>query len=188
MAMLLLGSPAYAHKVFIYAWTEGNTIHTQSKFSGGKQVHNGIVEIRDESGHLLNSGKTNEKGEYSFRIDQLQPMHIKLKAGMGHSAEWVFDRKDINELSGLTTAEPENESKKASPSPSSSVSTAPMPPGDRDHLQNMIENALDKKLQPVYKMLAEQREETITLKDILGGIGYIIGLIGLAAYIRYRKQ
>lgn len=29
-------SKAYAHRVTVFAWVEGNRIHTESKFSGGK--------------------------------------------------------------------------------------------------------------------------------------------------------
>ena len=31
-------------------------------------------------------------------------------------------------------------------------------------------------------------ENRISLSDILGGIGYIIGLVGLAAYMQYRRK
>ena len=53
LSFTLMSSTAYAHKVFIFAWTEGNTIHTQSKFSGGKWVRQGLIEAFDESGNLL---------------------------------------------------------------------------------------------------------------------------------------
>ena len=37
-------------------------------------------------------------------------------------------------------------------------------------------------------MLAESRDQGPALGDILGGIGYIIGLMGLAAYMRFRRK
>ena len=37
-------------------------------------------------------------------------------------------------------------------------------------------------------MVAELRQTGPTLTDVLGGIGYIIGLVGLAAYVRYRRK
>ena len=37
-------------------------------------------------------------------------------------------------------------------------------------------------------MLTESAENGTTMRDIIGGIGYIIGLVGLAAYLRYRKR
>jgi len=55
-------------------------------------------------------------------------------------------------------------------------------------LQSVVEEALEKKLQPVMKMLAESKQGGPTVKDIFSGIGYIIGLAGIAAYIHSRKK
>ena len=51
-----------------------------------------------------------------------------------------------------------------------------------------LEKALDKKMKPVLKMLAESRATGPGISDILGGIGYIIGLVGIAAYFHSRKK
>jgi nickel transport protein len=48
-----------------------------------------------------------------------------------------------------------------------------------------VERALERKLAPIRSQLAEQRW---TFRDILAGLGYILGLMGLASYIHYRKQ
>jgi nickel transport protein len=55
-------------------------------------------------------------------------------------------------------------------------------------IEAVVEKALDKKLKPVLKMLAESADNGPTIRDIIGGIGYIIGLVGMAAYLRYRKR
>ena len=57
-----------------------------------------------------------------------------------------------------------------------------------DELQLAVEKALDKKLEPVIKMLAESRRQTLSVQDILGGIGYILGLVGIASYFHFRKN
>jgi nickel transport protein len=51
-------------------------------------------------------------------------------------------------------------------------------------IDQAIEKALDKKLAPVLRMLAEMHEQKVRLTDVLGGIGYIIGLVGVAAYFK----
>jgi nickel transport protein len=58
---------AHAHKVTIFAWAEGDTVYTESKFSGGKKVRNGKVEVFDNAGTLLLAGRTGDDGEFSFR-------------------------------------------------------------------------------------------------------------------------
>jgi nickel transport protein len=58
-------------------------------------------------------------------------------------------------------------------------------------LKKYLEDMLEAKLAPVRQMLgrilAAQQDESPRLRDIIGGIGWIIGLLGLAAYMRNRK-
>jgi len=63
------------------------------------------------------------------------------------------------------------------PSP---AAASPLPAG----IDKALEKALDKKLAPVLRMLAEMHEQKVRLTDVLGGIGYIIGLVGVAAYFK----
>ena len=37
-------------------------------------------------------------------------------------------------------------------------------------------------------MLAASQEKGPSMSEIIGGIGYILGLVGLGAYVRYRKE
>jgi len=52
----------------------------------------------------------------------------------------------------------------------------------------MIEDAVGKKLRPLTEIIIASREKDFSLRDIMGGIGYIIGLVGLAAYFRSKRQ
>lgn len=53
-------------------------------------------------------------------------------------------------------------------------------------IERIVDAALDAKLSPIKRMLAEQTEAGPNLRDIIGGIGWIFGLIGVAAYFRRR--
>ncbi len=66
------------------------------------------------------------------------------------------------------------------PSP---AAASPLPAG----IDKVIEKALDKKLAPVMRMLAEMHEPKIRLTDVLGGLGYIFGLVGVAAYFKRKS-
>ena len=54
----------------------------------------------------------------------------------------------------------------------------------------MVEKTMDKKLQPVMRDLRKSLnpDQEPGFREILGGIGYIIGLIGVAAYVHSRKK
>ncbi|MFO7707780.1 MAG: hypothetical protein R6V84_06380 [Desulfobacterales bacterium] len=64
------------------------------------------------------------------------------------------------------------------------AAAAPLPAG----IDKAIEKALDKKLAPILRTLAEMREQKIRLTDVLGGLGYIFGLVGVAAYFNSRRK
>ena len=53
-------------------------------------------------------------------------------------------------------------------------------------IERIVDAALDAKLSPIKRMLAEQTEAGPNLRDIIGGIGWIFVLIGVAAYFRRR--
>jgi len=55
-------------------------------------------------------------------------------------------------------------------------------------IEAVVEKALDKKMKPLIEMLAESQQKSPDIGDIIGGIGYIIGLVGIAAYFHNRKK
>jgi nickel transport protein len=63
---------------------------------------------------------------------------------------------------------------------SSATTASALPAG----FNQAIEKALDKKLAPIMRMLAEMQEQKVRLTDVLGGLGYIFGLVGVAAYFK----
>jgi len=185
-SFLVVGS-ASAHKVIIFAWVEGDTVYTESKFSGGKRVQKGDVMVYDLKGNLLLKGKTSEQGEFSFKIPEKTAMKIVLLAGMGHRAEWTVPLEEIQGIASETSETTTNQSTitKEPDKQTHSVSVTNLSPDD---IQLAFEKALDKKLKPVMKKLAESQEHGPTVKDILGGIGYILGLVGVASYFHYRRK
>jgi len=185
--LLFAGHPASAHKVMIFAWVEGNTVHTESKFSGGKRVKGGAVIVYDLDGNQLLKGKTNDKGEFSFEVSKKTGMKIVLLAGMGHRGEWLIPLEEIQAVAaGQTGVITSKET--AIKEPDKQAQSAPVSGVSPGEIQMAVEKALDKKLKPVMKMLAESREHGTSVTEILGGIGYILGLMGVAAYFNYRRK
>ena len=188
VCLFLVGQgPASAHKVMIFAWVDGDNVHTESKFSGGKRVKGGEVIVYDIDGNQLLKGKTNDKGEFSFKVPKKTGMKIVLLAGMAHRGEWTIPLEEIQEVAAGETGtgtsketDVEKPEKQARPAPAGGVSP--------DEIRMAVEKALDEKLKPVMKMLAESKERGPCVTEILGGIGYILGLMGVAAYFNYRRK
>jgi nickel transport protein len=189
--------PAFAHKVTIFAWVDGDTIHTQSKFSGGKRVKGSLVVVFDSEGNSLLEGKTDENGMFSFKIPQKTELKVVLKASMGHMAEWKIPAEEITG-SGSESNTPETVEKAPVKTSigagSESIKTdedvlKPATIGlGREEVEEIIDASLDKKLAPIYDMMAKTYDRGPGLTEIMGGIGYIIGLAGLALYFSNRRR
>jgi len=187
---------AFAHKVTIFAWVEGDTVYTESKFSGGRKAKNAPVEVYDARGNKLLEGKTDNNGEFFFKAPRKTELKIVLLAGMGHKAEWTIP---IEEFEGNnfeytektvprepTTTKP-GKIKKSVPVFREDASTSPCLASE--DIQDAVEKALDKKLKPVIKKLNKlSHDHGPAASDIIGGIGYIIGLVGIGAYFNYRRK
>jgi nickel transport protein len=170
--------------VTIFALVEGDTVKTISKFSGGKRVKKGEVVVMDLQGHTLLKGMTNEEGEFSFKIPKREALKVVLKAGMGHRAEWTIPTEEVtgspNETKDMAPEQIQNPSEgRKDSSESYALKTVAS-----DEIEAAVEKALDRRLQPIVTMLERIHEPKTSLKDILGGIGYIVGLVGIAAYIQ----
>ncbi len=169
---------ALAHKVTIFAWVEGDTIMTESKFSGGRRAVNSPVRVYDGKGREILKGRTNDRGEFSFKIPEMTDLKVVLDAGMGHRAEWSIPeaelRGDVDVPRGrIETVEPPHEG-------STFLS--------REEVKQIVDDSLDTKLRPIARRLAEIEEKGPSVAEILGGIGYIFGLMGVALYFKSRGR
>jgi len=178
-----LHGDAGAHRVNIFAWVEGDTVWVECKYPDGREVHEGVIRVLDSAGKELLNGKTNTKGEFSFKAPKQDDLTIVLEAGMGHRADWPLSKQDLapaGESAVPSAPAPKTEAPSPAAKESAPGAASPLPAG----IDQAIEKALDKKLAPVMRMLAEMREQKVRLTDVLGGIGYIIGLVGVAAYFK----
>jgi nickel transport protein len=177
----------HAHRVTIFAWVDGDIVHTQSKFGGGKMVNNGEVSVFDPEGNLLLKGNTDENGEFSFGVPKKTSLRIELNAGMGHQNEWTVkaeEMESVQENNLVISDQPEDSNNVLQKRSELLIETGLT----REEIEQAVEQAMEKKLKPVMQMLSDLRNPGPRITDILGGIGYIIGLVGSGAYFKNRKK
>lgn len=198
MGLVFSAESAFAHKVTIFAWVEGDTVFTQSKFSGGRKAQESSVVVYDTQGNRLLEGKTDEKGEFAFKVPKKTGLKVVLKASMGHLAEWVIPVEEIIAAANDRISEPPKTlvqgAAKETPPDSTVVKaegSGPVPAPvylQQQELQKMIDESLDRKIAPIVNMLASLMDRGPGLTEIMGGIGYIFGLVGVALYVANRKR
>ncbi len=191
MIMMFLGLipvSVDAHKVTVFAWVEGDMVHTESKFSRGKKVNGGTVVVYDLQGNRLLEGKTDAQGLFLFSVPKKAALKVELQAGMGHRAEWIVPAEEMGVVASSETTGVIVPQERETPPPAEKPQTKIAAELSSEDIQLAVERALDKKLKPVIKLLVASREQDLSLSDILGGLGYILGLVGLASYIHFRRK
>ncbi len=198
---LFYAAPAQAHRVNVFAWVEGNTIYTTAKFSGGKVARESRVEVYDSQKKLLLKGQTDNQGEFSFSVPKIDNLNIVVYAGTGHRGSWQIKKSELISVSKTTApeeADPSNKPEAQNPAPATAQTSETATTSNTNLqinseeiekiVQKVVNRSLTEKLHPLMLILAEMRDPDPGLKDILGGLGYILGLVGIIAYIKSRKQ
>jgi len=193
-------TPALAHKVYVYAWVEGDRVQVEGYFNRSQKAQGSLVEVFGPDGRKLLEGKTDEKGLFSFKIPQKTDLKIVLTASMGHKSDYTLK---ADELAGggstsrptLAPASKPEAQRAAEPAGQPAQAVRPSVPApavsqiDGDRLRAMIDEALDRKLEPLIRAMAQANEpHGPGLTEILGGLGYILGLLGIVMYMKSRAK
>ena len=155
---LFVCSVAYAHKVRVFAYGEGDTIIGETAFSGGRAAKGSQITVRDaKSDKILSNCLTDDNGNFHFKIPE-----------DGTSRKQAAVKTVVPTIPKKTAVK--------------QIST------DDERIRKRMEEVLDKKLASIKHLLAKSQDRGPTLQDILGGIGYLLGLAGIAAYMKSRKK
>lgn len=202
------GPTAWAHKIYLHAEAVGQKVQGRAYFRGGAPAQETKVEVFLPDGRKLLETKTDANGEFSFQAPARCDYRVVVDTGDGHGAEYTLPGADLPEsLPPLEKAQLPSDKKgqsppketsvlppdKPSPGPpeqklalgSKSAPSAPAKgatPGSPAEWQQAIEEAVHRQIQPLARKI-EQMEDRIRWSDVLGGIGYILGLTGMGFYL-----
>ena len=181
-------SPSYAHKVRVFAWAQQDIITVESSFSGGRKMVNGTITVNNEAtGDTIISGTTNADGIFTFTLPETittqgPTLNIMVSGGDGHQAHWIMEPEDYLGARKIARSVPAE--KKTFPTISRQTDCS----GNEEENAELLDRILEAKLAPIRRDLAALNDPAPNLKDILGGIGYLVGLAGIAAWIQSRKK
>jgi nickel transport protein len=150
----------------LFAYVEGSTVFTQSSFSNGKRCQNSKIEVFDMFGNKLLEGKTDGNGAFSFTPPERTDLRIVLTASMGHRDEYVIRAGEL----------PDGRERKISQHETHAAEKRAFP----------AEKGEEQK-KPLMRLLENRRTEGISFVRLMGGIGFIFGLMGIAVYVRKRR-
>lgn len=184
--LLIFSGPAQAHMVSVFAYVDAGKVHTESKFSGGRPVKGGKIEVFDQRNQMVHTGTTDAKGFYAFDVPaDARELKIVLTAGMGHMNHWIVRPDELgiepdDDTSAVIPSQPS-----ATPAGDTGASRQTSAALDLQTVETVVERVLERKLAPIRSRMTQQ---PWGLRDIVAGLGYILGLMGLASYMHHRRQ
>jgi len=194
--LILHGAPACAHKLKVFATADGKTISGYAYYSGGARPRSVTIQLVGPNGEKLGKTRTNEKGEFTFEAGYKCDHIVTIDTGDGHGANWTVHANELPDDLPLL-----GRSNSGSP-PDAAAGDKPDKPASQDKdgdapplsdIERAVADAVSKEIGPLRTQINKYREEIqkyqekIRLHDILGGIGYIAGVAGLAFYFLGRR-
>ncbi len=184
-----------AHGIRVFAYTSGPDIVVEGRFSSGRATMNSKVRVfSTKSGQLLLEGTTDKEGVFTFPRPETAPdegLKIVLVAGEGHQARWTMTPEDLNEEPlpaepAATTAE--KTTGETPPLPAVTAENGGSAPAaqaiDTRALADMVSRSVAREIAPLKKMMMEQMNRGPSMTEILGGIGWLVGIAGLLAALK----
>ncbi|MDR2199599.1 MAG: hypothetical protein LBR53_09135 [Deltaproteobacteria bacterium] len=194
-------APLSAHAVYTFAYAEGDQICTMSYFSSQKdRVRNGEISMHASDKTLIESARTDSEGNHCFD-SPAEPgdLYFVIEAGQGHRAEFKLpaaERPDAKPPSGQTAAETKpresgdppssaSSSSSSSASPASGLAASAAAGADAQEIRTIVREEVRSQVAPLARLLTEKfNDQSPTLRDVVGGLGWILGLFGVIIIAR----
>jgi len=165
-AFWLVPLSATAHGIHVSARVEGHMIRGKAYYHGDSPVRDAKIRALDPSDDEIATTQTDAEGEFSLKAQFRCDHRLLVEVGDGHGAEFLIK---ASQLPGDLPARGDKPVSAAS----SEVSLETIR-NELSELRNQL----------------QRHEERIRIQDLLGGIGYIFGIAGVAYYflgIRRKK-
>jgi len=174
------GEQAQAHTMHLFAYAEAGKIRGEVFARGGSPIVGATITAYGPGGETLAETKTDDAGEFSLVPTKRCDWRLVAVAGDGHQAEYTVPSEelppDLPEDTGMPAAPAKSPSNTQTVAPAlpDSESAAPAPPADGTAELSRQVSALRREL--------NQLRDELRWQDTIGGVGYILGLMGLTFY------
>jgi nickel transport protein len=178
LVLTLVATPVFAHGIQVFAFADGDRIEGSAYFAGGGVASGAHIRVLDAEGGLLAQLEPDAEGAFSYRARAPVDHLIVAETGDGHRAEWRVSAAELGP--GFPTA-----AAQGSASEGGVAGRSFADPSAQSELTALIEQAVARQVRPLREeLLAAQGRAS--LRDVLGGIGYLFGLAGVLMWGRCR--
>ena len=183
LPLLLAGlTGAEAHRLRLFATVTGDTVSGYAFFVGGGRPQGVPVTVRDAAGAIVATVVTDANGAFSFRPDPPGALTLSVDAGDGHAATATLAADRFSPV-------PAGAAPATAPPPTGSAlapgsAGASLPPAE---LEALVTRAVERAIRPLLEAQAEA-EARIRFNDVMGGVGMLVGLTGVALWVSTKRR
>lgn len=168
-------SPAFAHRLRVFATVEQGEISGYAYFVGGARARGASVMFRDGGERDLHRMNADETGAFRWRPEAPQTIRIVVDAGEGHVATLVIDRARFSGRSAAAAADDVQTDEEG------------LPQVHRETVEAAVDAALERHARVMLEKF-DAMESRLRFNDIMGGIGMIVGVAGAAMWALSRRK
>ncbi|GAB6057424.1 Ig-like domain-containing protein [Desulfonatronum parangueonense] len=188
LIFLLLGTanPCLGHKLLLIAWVQGDRLMAEAAFGTGQYASKMQIIVDDAvSGETLLTGATDEQGFFEITLppevlNRRAPLLVTASDGAGHVARQTIPAEDLlpavsadrTEISALTEDAEQTQPR---------ISDL-----DETLLRELVQDAVRQEVAPLRRDILALQQAGPGIPEIIGGIGWIIGLASLGAWLLRR--
>ncbi|MGO9112835.1 MAG: hypothetical protein ACLP9L_26685 [Thermoguttaceae bacterium] len=185
---LLSPASAFAHKLYVFARLEGTTIHGRAYFPGDVPARKSDVIARDASGRELGRTTTDDEGKFTFTAREHVDYYLVAQTPDGHGGQYIVHASELPDSLPTDAPKAGSGSHVASPATERAMVTAASAAHENEPATVGAQLAeLRKQIQELRRQVFES-DQRLRFRDILGGIGFILGLAGVAFYMKARRS
>lgn len=170
LILLMLASPAAAHKIIAAGYVAGADIEGEVGFSNGAPAVGVTLFITGPEGEALGAVITDEDGFFVFTPSSPVTHYFFGDLSSGHVAKFEVAFEDLPSALGGEA--------RVVASPSVTISA---------DIAELVATAVRDEIRPLRRELIASREKA-TFQSIVGGLGFIFGMFGVGFYVAARKR
>ena len=155
---LIYAQSVYAHGLHLFATATSTKITGRVYVSGGNGIEGATVKLFVE-GKFIAETLSDNAGAWSINSKKYDTASLYATTIDGHKATFVLHSHTKNEQ--LTCTESETETS--------------------------LNDAITRAIYPLHEKI-DSLEHTLRFRDILGGVGIIMGIVGVVCYMASRKK
>ncbi len=192
-------SPALAHRLHAFVSSEGHTISGEVYFQDGTPAANARIKLEAQNGSLVAETISDRGGKFALGAVAPGRYTLLADAGFGHLVKRSVEVRGENSVHDLLDKTLADADADLNPSPRDTMQVqgphvVPTSGTEAslehhaekvDQLKKLLDELRDLRVEVVsLQAMVEKHAARARLQDIIGGVGYIVGVMALLYFVK----